>query len=323
MHIGREFGSSKCLLVTVIMPVYNIGPYIGEALESLVEQTFRDFEVIVIDDGSRDETLAIVESFMDRLPMSLLRTSGRIGCAGARNMGLEVARGEWIAFLDGDDVWMPEKLELQVALVDKYPDTTLVYTNGYQFDESGDLRLFYRKHSTMHTGNVLRKLYRRNCFYTSSVMVRHSDVESAGLFRSELRFAADYDLWIKLFERGGVARGIWVPLTRYRERPSGNSKNLIGIDEVTIRICTEAFERSKNSAHRRILRQYIAKTQADLHRDRARMMLAEGNIERKALRREVYLSWRLYPKRLRRLAWVVAAFFVKPRINTDEHGLGF
>lgn len=302
--------ASKPPIVTVIIPTFNVAEYIGDALESLRTQTFRDFEVVIIDDCSTDNTVAIAESFSDAFPLSIIKSEKNVGAATARNIGLAASSGEWVTLLDADDTWMPEKLERQIELVRNHQDISIVFTNGYQFDESGDLRLFYRKPENMPSGDVFPIMLRRNCFYASSVMIRRTNLDAAGGFTDGLRFAADLDLWIRLFERGAIARGLWEPLTRYRERQTGNSKNSIGIYETTIHICKGAMERISDPALRRILKKCMTKAESDLHMDRAKMMLRQGG-ETADIRREIYLSWRMRPKRIKRLLWIAKLFLRK------------
>lgn len=117
--------------VSVIIPAYNYGRFLGEAVDSVLKQTFGDLECIVVDDGSADETASVLASFTD--PRMVFATTPRLGVSGARNRGLELSRGDLIAFLDADDRWRPGKLERQVALLDGEPGVDLVFTNFVRF----------------------------------------------------------------------------------------------------------------------------------------------------------------------------------------------
>src|SRR3990170_2838516 len=112
--------------VSVIIPTYNREKYIVETLQSVFAQTFTDYEVIVIDDGSTDNTADVLRPYLDRI-VYIRKPNG--GQGSARNVGIKVAKGEYIAFLDSDDLWMPEKLELQVKYLDNNKDAGLVFTD--------------------------------------------------------------------------------------------------------------------------------------------------------------------------------------------------
>ena len=118
-------------LVSVIIPTYNYGRFLGEAVNSVLCQTFRDLECIIVDDGSSDDTDQVLASFTDR--RMVVTGTPRLGVSGARNRGLELSRGDLIAFLDADDRWCPGKLERQVAVLDDEPDVDMVFTNFVRF----------------------------------------------------------------------------------------------------------------------------------------------------------------------------------------------
>ena len=166
--MGRPF-------VSVIVPVYNAEDCVVEALESVRNQTFRDFEAIIVDDASTDRSAELVEQFTSDHRFRLIWRETNGGAAAAQNTGVTAASGEWIALLGCDDLWMPEKLERQVGLIRENPDASLVFSNGVEFDESGDLGPFYRGRRKFPEGRVLDRLLDHNCFWASSVMVRRRE----------------------------------------------------------------------------------------------------------------------------------------------------
>ena len=121
--------------VSVIIPTYNYGRFIKEAIDSVTTQTFGDFEIIVIDDGSTDNTLEVLSGIND--PRLRVITTDNGGIGAARNHGLDHAQGDYIAFLDADDVWMPKKLEIQLQIIQENPEVNFVFTNAVRFNESG------------------------------------------------------------------------------------------------------------------------------------------------------------------------------------------
>jgi glycosyltransferase involved in cell wall biosynthesis len=123
--------SDRHPLVSVIIPAYNYGRFLGEALNSVLGQTFRDLECIIVDDGSSDETGQVLASFND--PRMVISSTPRLGVSAARNRGLDLSRGSLIAFLDADDRWKPNKLERQVAILADEPDVGMVFTNFVRF----------------------------------------------------------------------------------------------------------------------------------------------------------------------------------------------
>jgi len=123
--------SDRFPLVSVIIPTYNYGRFLGEAVNSVLGQTFRDLECIIVDDGSSDETDRVLSSFSDqRLVMT---QTPRLGVSAARNRGLDLSRGSLIAYLDADDRWRPGKLERQVAILTDEPDVDMIFTNFVRF----------------------------------------------------------------------------------------------------------------------------------------------------------------------------------------------
>jgi glycosyltransferase involved in cell wall biosynthesis len=195
--------------VTVVVPAFNAAGFIEAALQSVRSQRYQDFEVIVVDDKSADDTVARVERIAGiDSRVSLMRhdtNSGRP--AVARNTGIAAARGEFIAFLDADDVWLPWKLQDQVTILSRHGDLVLVYS---MFQSIGRLRrsdIAYGVKPLPFRAAVSRAdLERENVIPCSSVVVRKDAVDAAGGFDVDPQLAAveDYDLWLRLSARGGI-----------------------------------------------------------------------------------------------------------------------
>ncbi len=182
--------------VSVVIPAYNQGAFIGEAIRSVLEQTFRDFDVHVIDDGSTDDTKEVVESFDDeRLRYFRQENSGLP--AVARNVGIARSTGEFIAFLDADDLWLPDKLERQAEAMKANPNCGIVACN---FQCLGDHPLGGKVmlRGNVPTGRVFEKLLHANFICTAMAMVRRSALQKAGVFDPSLRIGEDYDLWLRI-----------------------------------------------------------------------------------------------------------------------------
>lgn len=184
--------------VSVVIPAYNQGAFIGEAIRSVLEQTLRDFDVHVIDDGSTDDTKEVVESFDDeRLRYFRQENSGLP--AVARNVGISRSRGEFIAFLDSDDSWLPDKLERQAETMRANPNCGIVASN---FQCLGDHPLGGKVllRGNVPTGKVFEKLLHAGFICTSMAMVRRSALEKVGAFDADpsIRCSEDYDLWLRI-----------------------------------------------------------------------------------------------------------------------------
>jgi glycosyltransferase involved in cell wall biosynthesis/predicted SAM-dependent methyltransferase len=181
--------------VSVIIPTYNRQELLRAALNSVLRQTFHDFEVVVVDDGSTDKTREVCGSYPEVKYLPLAHSGLP---ATARNAALAVAAGEYIAFLDSDDEWMENKLSVQVELMDRNPALGLVCSNATVI--GGPSRKLYLTAGQGQSGSVFMTLLLDNFVITSTAMVRRSVMESVGRFSEEpvLRVAEDYDLWLRI-----------------------------------------------------------------------------------------------------------------------------
>jgi hypothetical protein len=187
-------------------------------IESVLAQTFKDYEFIIVDDGSTDETGQLLQPFRDRL-IYIYQQNKKY--SGARNTGIRVAKGEYIAFLDSDDVWCPEKLERQVTLMEQHPGVTLCHCQAAYIDPQGNPIQFWGKSLVgPDAPNVVIADRTRDLFWgtlatTSTVMVRHSTLDAVGLFDETHIHGEDWQLWVRLANQGLFAY-IPKPLVRYR-----------------------------------------------------------------------------------------------------------
>lgn len=208
-------------LVTVIIPTYNHAHFLREALQSVCAQTFTDWEAVVVNNFSDDNTVAVVESFADpRIRLENFRNNGVI--AASRNRGIALARGKYLAFLDSDDIWYPEKLARCMACFD----------NGVGLVCHG-LRWFGKQERDMYCGPEKRTTFdglldEGNCITPSAAVVLKELVVSAGCFSEdpEIVTSEDYHLWIKLAQAGIKVHCIQQILGRYRIH-SGNQSGAI------------------------------------------------------------------------------------------------
>jgi len=195
--------------VSVVIPTYNRAHHIDETLESLQKQTFTNFEAIIVDDCSTDETPDIVKNWVNKDArfryVRLEENSNRP--AVPRNRGISKATGEYVAFLDDDDLWLPRKLERQVKVLDARPDLAMVHSHLWDFTERSKIRgLIYlpNPYRRIATYELLRQ---HNVVQCSAALVRLSVVRELGGFdeRTELRAIEDYHLWLRISEQHKIA----------------------------------------------------------------------------------------------------------------------
>lgn len=199
--------------VSVVVPTHNRADLVCETIDSVLAQTYRDFEVIVVDDGSSDETPAVLAAYRDRI--RVIRQPNQ-GVSSARNAGIGAATGEFVAFLDSDDLWLPTKLERQVALLDEDAGLGLVYSDGETFDgeTSCPLALFSQA-NRLYQGDVLHQLFVGNFISTPTPIVRRCVLDETGEFFDNEVVAEDWDMWLRIAARYPVGL-IAEPLVRRR-----------------------------------------------------------------------------------------------------------
>ena len=175
--------------VSVVIPAYNAARFLKEAIDTAMAQTFTDYEIIVIDDGSTDATESIARAFGDKL--RYFRQQNR-GASAARNEGIRKATGKYIAFLDSDDLWAPEKLAVQVGILDQNKEIGLVYSDWALTQDNGPGRASFLEVVPGASGRVFDELIQRGFVLTSTVLVRRSCLDET------LPVVEDYDLWLRI-----------------------------------------------------------------------------------------------------------------------------
>lgn len=216
--------------VSIILPTYNGARFISGAIHSVLNQDFSDWELIVVDDGSTDDTEHIVSGYASRDPRVAYARNGRnMGIQKSLNNGLGRARGEYIARIDDDDRWVDQsKLSRQVAFLDAHADCVLVGTGAIVIDEKGTE--LFRFLNTQTDRDIRARLLGKNCFTHSSVLFRKSAAMQAGGYNEsrDALHVEDYDLWLKLGAMGAMAN---LPMYAVQWMMRGNSlssRNRIG-----------------------------------------------------------------------------------------------
>lgn len=184
-------------LVSVIIPTYNNSHYFIEAIESVLAQTYQNYEIIVVDDGSTDDTKSLLQPYLDRIQY-IYKTNG--GVSTARNVGIRASKGKYLAFLDSDDLWLLEKLYLQVKRFNMSPELAVVFTDNYAFNESGITCPSNKQRYGVHEGWVFEKLFLRNFIGNSTIMVKRECLNRIGLFdeSQEISVVQDFNFLLRL-----------------------------------------------------------------------------------------------------------------------------
>ncbi|MBY3167864.1 glycosyltransferase family 2 protein [Rhizobium laguerreae] len=196
--------------VSVIIPTYNRARFIREAIESVFSQTYRDFELIVIDDGSTDETAKIVRALVDNR-LNFIRQENR-GRSAARNRAIALARGRYIAFLDSDDMYLPDKLAQQVDYMDSHPEDGMIYTSAMCIDGDGN-PLNSQRYEAWADGEIYKQVafFQPVTITLPTVMVRREVLNAVGGFDEAMDRFEDTDLWRRIAKHYRV--GILVEAT--------------------------------------------------------------------------------------------------------------
>lgn len=203
-YIGVDSASSAAPLVSVVMPAYNAEKFILEAIRSILAQGYPSVEILVIDDGSKDNTVALVRR---EAPQARIIQQTNAGAAAARNTGLRLAQGKYICFLDADDGWFPGKLSAQVDYLQKHPEAGMVYHGWFVCvpDEAGSYSTPKRLEDPAFgqidpacSGWIYTRLLLDCIVHTSTVMMRLEVVREVGFFETTLAIGEDYDYWLRV-----------------------------------------------------------------------------------------------------------------------------
>lgn len=206
--------------VSVIIPTYNQSRYLCEAIDSVLAQSYKDFELIVVDDGSTDDTQEAVKHYGNKLQYVYQKNQG---CPGAMNTGVRNSQGEYFAMLGHDDLWLPDFLATQVAVLDGNPELAFVSSGTHVIDDKG------KNIGLWNVGHFRKKsfsnLLKSNFIFHLTTLVRRKHFDEVGQFDENLQTAQDYDLWLRLAKKFKF-ECTDIPLAKYRLHASNLSKNL-------------------------------------------------------------------------------------------------
>jgi glycosyltransferase involved in cell wall biosynthesis len=255
--------------VSVIIPTYNCSRYLPEAVESALAQTYQDYEIVIADDGSTDGTQELINRWDGRLVYAFQENRG---LSAARNFAVSRASGEFLAYLDADDVWFPDKLERQVRFMTENRQCGLVHGDVSIIDEDGEV--IHRRYNVeckrvIHQGKCLEGLIHYSTVVVPSVMERRACFEEVGGFDETLRSVEDYLHWVQIALGGHEFGYIEEPVAMYRWRSGSLSRNESQMTEAMVRVCRILLNDPKLRLHesqsvRRVLEAREGELQASL-----------------------------------------------------------
>jgi glycosyltransferase involved in cell wall biosynthesis len=279
--------------VSIIIPTYNRAEYLEEAIRSVLTQTFRDFEIIVVDDGSTDNTPDVIKKFSSREIKYIFQENR--GAGAARNAGVLGSSGRLVAFLDADDIWLPFKLETQIQALTDHPQARVVYCDMFFFGAvNGNYPETYFRSLKWPPpeGRVMEKMAAKSFGIPSTLLVYREVFEQTGLFDETLPHCDDYDMLLRLadcFEFAVVP----VPLVKYRLHPEQISKNEEAVLIEHIAVFHKALKLPEVQGQ---ISQTIQRRLADTHFQYAVLLVRHGR-RREGLK-QVMLSARTDPPQL-------------------------
>ncbi len=243
--------------ISVVIPVYNGEKTIQKTIESVLNQTFKDWELIIIDDGSQDSTVRIIREIEDS--RIRLFSYDNAGLASSRNRGIAHAQGEFISFLDADDLWTSDKLEMQFQALEKHPEAAVAYSWTDYIDQSSQF-LHSGRHITIN-GNIYQHLLVNNFLENgSNPLIRKQALNQAGKFDTSLKAGEDWDMWLRLAARYQFV-AVPLPQILYRVSTDSMSSQIKNQERECLKVIEKAFKSAPES-----LQPLKRKTLAELYK---------------------------------------------------------
>lgn len=218
----------KNSFISVIVPTYNRADFVGETIESILNQTYKNFELIIVDDGSTDNTEEVIGKFKDSR-IKYIKTDNWGGPARPRNTGIKKAKGEYIAFCDDDDIWLPKKLEKQIRVFQISNETAMLYTRFKTIEGGVISNKIFPENGIYNSGSIFKSIYLWNFIACSGVMVKRSVLDQVGLFNTDPNLIAveDADLWLRIALKHIIKCTDDLPLLLYRIQSQSISQGFI------------------------------------------------------------------------------------------------
>ena len=240
--------------VSVIIHTYNNEKFIAETVASVLNQTYKDYEIIVVDDGSVDGTRDVLMPYMQKIRYHYKENGG---IASAKNAGIGLSQAEFVAFLDHDDLWVPDKLQLQMEHFNENPQIGLVYAKYTSFRDGKELRT---KPEKGYSGWIFKELLAKSFIQTSTVVVKRECLDAAGPYDETFSLGDEYDMFLRIarkFQCGFVDKG----LTRYRVHDTNASNNDFLFDNENLGVYKKIYNNftDLDGVEKKILRKRIAR----------------------------------------------------------------
>jgi len=240
--------------VSVIIHTYNNEKFIAETVESVLNQTYKDYEIIVVDDGSVDGTRETLMPYMQKIRYHYKENGG---IASAKNAGINLSQSEFVAFLDHDDLWVPDKLQLQMECFKENPLLGLVYAKYTSFRDGKELRT---KPEKGYSGWIFKELLAKSFIQTSTVVVKKKCLNAVGPYDESFSLGDEYDMFLRIskkFQCGFVNKG----LTRYRVHDTNASNNDFLFDNENLGVYKKIYNNftDLDTEEKKILRKRIAR----------------------------------------------------------------
>jgi glycosyltransferase involved in cell wall biosynthesis len=236
------------LLISVLMPVYKGERFVARAIESVLAQSYSDVELIIVNDGSPDNSATVIQPYLTDSRVKYIEQINT-GVAGARNAALRHAKGTYVGLCDQDDEWLPHKAEKQVAYLEAHPEAGLVHGDVDYINESGQLLPHEQYFPAAVFGQCFVRMYMGNPVMAVAAMFRRSAVDAVGGFDPTIKYADDYDLWLRIAAQHAVGY-IDEPIARYRWHAENNSHHQVAIREYTLRVLRKAERELPNACAR-------------------------------------------------------------------------
>ena len=263
--------------VSIVIAAHNASPYIRETLDSVQAQTFTDYEVIVVNDGSSDseELERILESHP--LPIIYISQENK-GVSAARNAAIKIARGEFYAQLDSDDQWKPDYLAVQLCFLSEHPDVALVYPNAIIFGDSAESGLEYMSICPSEGEVSFESLVQERCCVLTCVTARMNAIRSVGMFDEAVRSCEDFDLWLRIVKNGGRISYHRQVLARYRRHKGSLSSDRVWMTSNLLAVMEKTAKRADlTDSEREVLNKELTSRQTMLRLFQGKHALGLGD----------------------------------------------
>lgn len=305
-HFSND-GLDENPLVSVIIPAFNVAAVIRETLASVSAQTYSNFEVIIaVDEGSADKTLSVVQDWCSADKRFRYISHPHGGISKSRNIAIQHSQGELVAFLDSDDIWMPEKLSRQVGDFSNHPEINFSFTNYFIWNGQIDFGVRYARGKQLPDGNVLDELIFSCLFGTSTIIVRRHLLIKTDGFDPKIASCEDWDLWLRMGENGMLAKGIREPLAKYRRWEGNHSNAKLRTAEHEIIVLTKNQASTQSHRSKKNYQKSIRKFHQKLELTKAKQFL---ETKPENVPPALWRAWRLNPHNLRwLLRWALVAW---------------